>query len=324
MNVWNVVMTAPALAPEAVALLEASGATIHYLPPYPDADAVAALVGAVQADAILCRQGRVTGAVMDASRRLRIVARHGVGVDEVDIEAAMARGLLVTRATGSNARAVAEHTLAMILALAKELAPLPAPRAAGGWRTATMRVRDIAGLRLGLVGFGAIGQEVARLAQGFGMRIAVHTRVRPEALPAIPPGGAQMVDNVAALAAGSDVLSLHCPLTPQTRHRIAATVLAAMPRGGFLVNTARGGLIDEVALLAALESGRLAGAALDGFEAEPPPEAYALRAHPRLIVTPHVAGVTDRALVAMGVMAAECIAAVLAGRRPPADRIVCG
>ncbi len=324
MNLSNVVMTAPALAPEAVALLEASGATIHYLPPYPDADAVAALVGAVQADAILCRQGRVTGAVMDASRRLRIVARHGVGVDEVDIEAARARGLLVTRATGSNARAVAEHTLAMILGLAKELAPMSALVAAGGWRTATMRVRDIAGLRLGLVGFGAIGQEVARLAQAFGMRVAVHTRARPGSASGTLPAGVQSADSLAALAAGSDVLSLHCPLTPQTRHLIDESVLAAMPRGGFVVNTARGGLIDEMALLAALESGRLAGAALDGFEVEPPPETYALRSHPRLIVTPHVAGVTDRSLVAMGVMAAECIAAVLAGRRPPLDRIVCG
>ncbi len=320
MNVSNVVMTAPALAAEAVALLEASGATIHYLPPYPDAEAVAALVGAVQADAILCRQGRVTGAVMDASARLRIIARHGVGVDEVDVEAARARGLIVTRATGSNTRAVAEHTLAMILTLAKDLAPLTAVVAAGGWRAATMRVRDIEGLRLGLVGFGAIGQDVARLAHAFGMRVAVHTRTRPASLPE----GVRRADSLAELAADSDVLSLHCPLTPQTRHLIDAAVLAAMPPGGYVVNTARGGLIDEAALLAALESGHLAGAALDGFEAEPPPASYALREHPRLIVTPHVAGVTDRSLVAMGVMAAECIAAVLAGRRPPVDRIVCG
>jgi D-3-phosphoglycerate dehydrogenase len=130
--------------------------------------------------------------------------------------------------------------------------------------------------------------------------------------------------SVGELAERSDVLSLHCPLTPDTRHLIGPPVLAALPRGAFVVNTARGGLIDEPALLAAIESGHLGGAGLDVFEQEPPPAADKLRRHERVIVTPHLAGVTEASLVAMGVMAAECIVAALTGTPVPPERIVCG
>lgn len=319
-NRYNVVMTSPALAAPAVALLEGAGCAIHYMPPYPSADAVAALTAAVQADAILCRQGRVTGAVMDASPRLKIVARHGVGMDEVDVAEAARRGLMVTRATGSNTRAVAEHTLALILALAKGFKPLAETIAEGGWRAGDARVRDIAGLRLGLVGFGAIGQAVARLALALGMRVAAFD----PAAPASAFDAVERAASVIALAERSDALSLHCPLLPETRHLIGPAVLAALPRGAFVVNTARGGLIDEPALLAAIDSGHLGGAGLDVFEQEPPPAAEMLRRHNRVIVTPHLAGVTDLSLVAMGVMAAECIVARLSGALVPAERIVCG
>ena len=128
--------------------------------------------------------------------------------------------------------------------------------------------------------------------------------------------------SLAALLARSDVLSLHCPYTPQTRHMIDAAALAAMPPGSYIVNTARGGLIDEAALLAALDSGHIAGAALDVFEGEPPPPGYPLRSHPRVIATPHVSGVTAGSLVTMGVMAAECVVAVLTGAPVPAGRLV--
>jgi D-3-phosphoglycerate dehydrogenase len=315
---FNVVMTAPVLAPRAVAVLEAAGCAIRYLPPYPDAATVAATVREVQADAILCRQGRIDGAVMDASPKLRIVARHGVGMDEVDVAAAAARGLLLTRATGSNTRATAEHTLALILALAKDLRPLSAGVADGGWRGAATRTRDLAGLRLGLVGYGPIGQAVAGMAAAFGMAVMAWRR------SAGPLGDVAVADSLAALLARSDVLSLHCPLTAATRHLIDAAALARLPAGALLVNTARGGLVDEAALAAALDAGHLAGAGLDVFEGEPPPPDHPLRRHPKVIATPHVAGVTGGSLDAMGVMAAECIVAALTGGSIPADRIVAG
>ncbi len=312
----NVVMTAPRLAPEAVAVLHAAGATLHYMNPYPSAAAVAERAGEVGAVAILSRQGPVTAAAMDAAPGLRIIARHGVGVDDVDVAEAARRGILVTRGPGSNTQAVAEHTLALILALAKDLPSLSARVAAGGWRGADTKVRDIAGLRLGLLGCGAIGTAVARLAGAFGMQVSAHTpsgRAAP---------GVRTASGLGDLLAGSDVLSLHLPLLPATRHIIGAAELALLPEGAFIINTSRGGLIDESVLLRALEGGRLAGAGLDVFEQEPPAPGDALRRHPRVIATPHVSGVTEGSLVNMGVMAAECIAAVLLGRPVPPERIV--
>lgn len=305
---FNVVMTAPRLAAAAVAVLEQAGCAIHYMPPYPSADAVAERVRDCLADAVLSRQGPVLAVALDASPRLRIVARHGVGVDDVDLAGAARRGIVVTRAPGSNTTAVAEHTMAMILALAKQLGPIGDVLAAGGWREGAPPVRDIAGLRLGLVGNGSIGQAVARFATVFGMAVTVCSRGQGVSLAELLPQ--------------TDVLSLHCPYKPATHHMIDAAALAAMPAGSFVVNTARGGLVDEVALLAALERGHIAGAALDVFETEPPPASHPLRSHPRMIVTAHMAGTTPRSLVAMGVMAAECIAAVLTGAPVPAGRTV--
>lgn len=307
-------MTSPRLAEEAVALLHAIGADIHYMPPFPKAEAIATLAREIGAVAILSRQGPVTSAVMDAAPQLRIVARHGVGVDDVDVPEATRRGIVVTRAPGSNTQAVAEHTLAMILALAKRLPTLSAQVAAGEWRRASDKVRDIAGLRLGVLGYGPIGQAVTRLARPFGMQVAAYQRSAP--------AGVDWLPNLPAFLARSDVLSLHLPHNPSTRHIIGRAELALLPVGAMVINTSRGGLIDETALLAALESGHLSGAGLDVFENEPPDPAHPLRRHPAVIATPHVSGVTDGSLVNMGVMAAECIAAVLTGQPVPPDRIV--
>ena len=311
----NVVMTSPRLAAEAVALIEAAGGTLHYMPPYPSAAAIAELAARVGAVAILSRQGPVTRDVLAAVPTLRIVARHGVGTDDVDVAEATRRAVIVTRSPGSNTRAVAEHTLAMILALLKDLAPLTASVGIGAWRGAATKVRDATGTRLGLLGCGEIGREVARLATAFDMQVTALTRTT--ATPGLAT--APTLDD---LLATSDVLSLHLPYTAANHHMIDAAALARLRPGAYVINTSRGGLIDEPALLAALNSGHIAGAALDVFEAEPPATDNPLRGHPRVIVTPHVAGVTDASLVAMGVMAAECIAAVLRNQAPPAARVV--
>lgn len=312
-------MTSGFLAVPAVAILEQAGCDITYMRPYPNAEEVAAVTGIIQAHAILTRQGPVTIAAMDASPRLRIIARHGVGVDDVDVAAATARGILVTRAPGSNTTAVAEHTMAMVLALAKQFRPLGAAIASGAWRDPTASVRDLAGLRLGLLGFGSIAKEVVPFAQVFGMKVSAFA----------PSGGAgsgivEMMNSLDDLLDYSDVLSIHCPLTSATRHLIDAAALARMPKGAMVVNTARGGIIDEAALLAAIDASHIAGAALDVFEREPPLATDRLRDHPKVIATPHVSGVTAGSLVNMGVMAAECIAWALAGQQVPAARIVKG
>jgi len=318
MNRFNVVMTSPALAPAAVSLLEAAGCMVHYTEAYPSGVAIAALAADVQADAILARQGRVTREAIVASPRLRIVARHGVGTDEVDLEAAALHGVLVTNAPGTNTAAVAEHTLALILALAKDLKPLGQAVGAGAWRGAASRTRDVAGMRLGLVGCGAIGRAVARLAAAFGLEVAAYDPAMPaEGLPAIASAS-----SLSGLAARSDILSLHCPLTEGTRGLVDAAILSAMPAGGFVVNTARGGILDETALIAALDSGQIAGAGLDVFDVEPPAADSLLRNHPHVLVTPHLAGVSVASLEAMGVAAAECIVLALGGGLVPPERIV--
>jgi D-3-phosphoglycerate dehydrogenase len=317
MRRFNVIMTSPHLAPAAVEVLERAGCAIHYTEPYPSGVILGALAARVQADAILSRQGQVNETAIAGSTRLRIVARHGVGVDEVDLAAAAAHGVIVTNAPGSNTRAVAEHTMAALLALAKGLKPFGARVAAGEWRGAAASGRDIAGLRLGLLGWGGIARAVATLARPFGIEVATFTR-----RPLDPADRVRRCESLLALAAWSDVLSVHCPLTPETRGAVGAEVLAAMPAGGFVINTARGGIVDEAALLAALDAGHIAGAALDVFATEPPPNDHRLLAHPNVLATPHVAGVTPDALTAMGTMAAECIAAVLTGGVIPPERIV--
>jgi D-3-phosphoglycerate dehydrogenase len=315
---YNVVVTSPSLASEAVGLLNRAGCVVHYTAAYPDVAAVADLAARVQADAVLARQGRISEEVMTASSRLRIVARHGTGVDEVDLAAAARHGVVVTNTPGANAGAVAEHTLALILALVKGIAPLGRTVADGGWREAGAQTRDVAGLRLGLLGCGTIGMAVARLANAFGMRVAAFD----PGLPRDIPSHIDVVDDSLLLATRSDVISVHCPLVPGTRGLVGPALLSAMPPGGFVVNTARGGIVDEAALVAALDAGHLAGAALDVFETEPPPNTHPLRNHPKVLATPHVAGVTPGSLVAMGVEAAECIAAVLANKAIPRARIV--
>jgi D-3-phosphoglycerate dehydrogenase / 2-oxoglutarate reductase len=314
---FNVIMTAPHLAAPAVGVLERAGCAVHYTAPYPSGEVLRDLAARVQADAILSRQGQVNATAIAGSPRLKIVARHGVGVDEVDLAAAAARGVIVTNAPGSNTRAVAEHTLAAMFALAKRIKPFGLGVAAGEWRGASASGRDISGLRLGLLGFGGIARAVAALARPFGIELVAFTRN-----PIDPAFGVPRADSLFALAATSDVLSVHCPLTPATRGCVDAAVLAAMPEGAFVINTARGGIVDEAALLAALDSGHIAGAALDVFATEPPAPNDRLRTHPAVLATPHVAGVTPDSLTAMGVMAAECIAAVLTGAPVPPERIV--
>ncbi len=310
-------MTAPTIAAPARALLERHGCVLHWTPPFPADDVLLARVAEARPDAIIARQGRVGVAVMDAAPALRIVARHGVGVDEVDLDAARARGIAVTRAPGSNTRAVAEHAIMLLLAVRKNLRPLGARIATGGWRPSDSGTFDAAGLRLGLLGFGAVARATAQLALAFGMVVTAYDPHDPGGMPTVA-----RAKNLAALLDASDALSIHCPLTPETRGLIDAAALARLPADGIVVNTARGGIVDEAALLAALDAGRLAGAGLDVFATEPPDLRDRLRDHPSVIATPHVAGVTPGTLVAMGMMAAECVVAVLTGAPVPPGRLV--
>ena len=309
-----VLVTAAKLAPEAVAILDAAGYAVPCTSAYPTEAELLAAIAEHRPVALLHRQGIINGTVMDAAApALRVIARHGAGVDGIDLPAAEARGLTVTRAAGANARSVAEHAMALMLSLLKDLPSVTEAMREGLWEKTSRMTRDVAGVSLGIVGYGAIGSRVARLADAFGMRVAAFDPL----LPAGPlPGPGDRVADLPALLARAEVLSLHCPLDATTRGMIGAAELAALPRDAILVHTARGGIVDEVALLAALKSGHIACAGIDVFAKEPLDAASPLRTHPRILPTPHLAANTPLGAVAMSTGAAESIVAVLAGRLP--------
>jgi D-3-phosphoglycerate dehydrogenase len=261
--------------------------------------------------AILMRGNpKIGAAVMDAAPDLRVIAKHGAGVDSVDLAAAASRGIQVMIAGDANAPAVAEHTIGLILTLGKDIAALAARTAAGHWDRERYAGREIAGRVLGLVGFGRIARRVAATAGALGMQVIA----LPHHPGGVDPALAQEAVSLGELLAQADIVSLHVPLTPATAGLIGAAALAAMKPGALLINTARGGLIDEAALLDALTSGHLGGAGLDTLAQEPPPPGHPLLTAPRVIVTPHIAASTSASLTRMGVVAARNIAAVLTGQ----------
>jgi (S)-sulfolactate dehydrogenase len=247
----------------------------------------------VHADALIVRnRTRVDAALVAGAPRLRVVGRLGVGLDNIDVAACAARGIEVIPATGANALAVAEYVICTVMLLLRGTYQSSAAVAAGGWPRAALGAgRETAGKTLGIVGFGGIGRLVARLAQGLGMKVlAADPAIAADADVWREAGVAYR--GLDDLLAESDAVTLHVPLVRETRHLFSAGRLARMKRGAVLVNTARGGVIDEAALADALRQGHLAGAAIDVFEAEPLPAGSPLAGAPNLVLTPHVAGVT--------------------------------
>lgn len=246
---------------------------------------------AAGADAIVVRnRTQVRGQLLAAMAKCRIVGRLGVGLDNIDVPGCESRGIQVIPATGANALSVAEYVIASAMLLLRGAYQSSAEVAAGRWpRNALSSGREIGGKTLGLVGFGSIGQLTARLAQGVGMQVVAHDAMLDNADPVFVQTGVACV-GLDELAARADVVSLHVPLVASTRNLFDAARIATMKAGAVLVNSARGGIVDEAALAAALRSGRLGGAALDVFETEPMPAGSVLAGCPNLLLTPHIAG----------------------------------
>lgn len=243
-------------------------------------------------DALVVRsRTRVTPAVFDAAGRLKVVGRAGVGVDNIDLAAATRHGVTVVNAPLSTTLAVAEQTLALMLALARQIPRADAAMKAGQWVKKELEGVELYGKVLGIVGLGRIGAEVARRAAAMGMVVLGYDALLPEEV--IRRRGAEPVP-LSELYARADFISLNVPLTPETRGMVNGQSLGAMKRGVRLVCTARGGIIDETDLLGALETGQVAGAALDVFSKEPP-GLTALVAHPNVVATPHVSAQTAEA-----------------------------
>ncbi|HKI58949.1 MAG TPA: D-glycerate dehydrogenase [Trueperaceae bacterium] len=281
--------------------------------PCPREELLARVLGATAAITLLT--DRVDDAFLDAAGdSLRIVANYAVGYDNVDVAACSRRGVAVANTPDVLTEATADHAFALLLAVARRLREGHALAASGrwsGWQPMQLLGRDVGGATLGIVGMGRIGGAVARRGLGFGMRVLYHNRHRDEAAEA--ELGVRHAD-LDTLLGESDVVSLHAPLTPETRHLIDADALGRMKPTAILVNTGRGPLVDEEALVDALASGRLWGAGLDVFEHEPSIHP-GLRDLANVVLAPHTGSATDRARTGMARLCAEATVAVLAGRR---------
>jgi (S)-sulfolactate dehydrogenase len=264
------------------------------------------------ADALVVRnRTRVNAALLGGAPALKVVGRLGVGLDNIDVDACKARGIEVIPATGANALAVTEYVIGAAMLLLRGAYSSSAAVANGAWpRAALSGGRELSGKTLGIVGFGDIGRLVARLGRALGLRAIGSDPQVPASSAAWREEGVQRRE-LDALLAEADVVTLHVPLVDATRHLFDAVRLARMQPGAILINTARGGVVDEAAVAAALKSGRLGGAALDVFEQEPLAAGSPLAGCPNLLLTPHIAGVTAESNVRVSMLIVEKVAAAL-------------
>ena len=305
-----ILVTGADLAPEALRLLD--GYEVVYAGKAPTEADLVALCRTHDPAAIIVRYGKVGSAVMDAAPSLKVISKHGSGTDTIDKAAAKARGIEVVAAAGANAAAVAEQALALLLACAKSVVQLNARMHGGHWDKATHKSLELGGRTIGLIGLGAIGLRFARMADAMGMKVI-----------GFDPFAKNLPDYIRGVGLSqiwreSDVISLHCPLTEENRGLLNADTLAQCKAGVIVVNTARGGLIDEAALLTSIRSGHVSMAGLDSFAVEPMAPGHPFQGEKNLLLSPHIGGVTSDAYVNMGVAAAKNLLAVLARQGAPA------
>ena len=301
-----VLVTAADLAPQALDML--GDFEFVFAGKQPTEDEIVALCAQHKPVAIIVRYGKINARIMDAAVNLQVISKHGSGIDVIDQEAAAARGIAVRAAVGANAAAVAEHAWALILACAKAVPQLDARMRAGHWDKATHKSIELDGRTLGLVGLGAIGRRAATIGLAFGMHVIAFDPYAKEA-----PASVKLV-SLGEVYAQSDVVSLHCPLTAENRKMLNRDAFSCFKRGAILVNTARGGLIDEPALAEALASGQLRAAGLDSFDVEPMITPHPFQGIANVILSPHIGGVSDAAYVNMGKGAAANVLAVIEER----------
>lgn len=304
---WTVLVTGARLVTEAEDFLAAHDCRTIYVDGYSGTDALRAAARESCVDAILVRQGKIDRHVIEASDRLKVIAKHGSGVDNIDLAAASDLGIPVLRAISANAQSVAELAISLSLSLLKDIPILDRQVKGGAWPKTSHVGRDIAGACFGMIGFGDIGRRAAAMAHALGMRTLAFDPV----LTQTEVAGTEITGDLDEVLRRSDVVSLHCPLTDRTRNLIGARELEIIGRDGFLVNTARGGLVDEEALYIALQNRGIAGAALDSFAQEPPAPDHPLFALDALIATPHVGGASRSALRNMAVQSAQNIVTYL-------------
>ena len=295
---------------EKVDLLEKNGIDVKKVP---DGREDLFYAEAQDAHAIVPGLNTITRPMMEKSPKLLIIAAHGVGYNNVDLEAANDLGILVTNVPGANSDAVAEFTFGFMLTLVRHFPHTWEEMKRGGWRRPEFWGTELRGKTLGIIGLGQIGRRVSRLGVAFGMKVLANDPYIPK--KNFGDAGAEAGEKERVIS-HADFLTLHTPLTDETRGLISKKELSQMKPSAFLINTARGGIVDEEALLECLSKGGIAGAALDVFEKEPP-EDRTLALHPRVLCAPHIAGLTNEARFQLGMGASERILFALRGEMPP-------
>lgn len=314
---FTVFITAPRLASSGVDLLARAGARMIYLERSDDAAQAERILASEPVDAVISRTVELSARAIASCPTLKVISKHGVGVSNIDVAAASARGIPVYVTPGANAQSVAEMTLGLLFAAARRIAWMDAELRAGRWSRAQDGI-ELRGRTLGLAGFGQIGQRVALACQAIGMQVVAFD----PALQSSPVPGVRLVASLDELLPLAQVLSLHVPLNKHTRGMLGAEQFARMPQGAILINTARGEVVDEPALVDALRSGRLHAAGLDTMAVEPLPADSPLASLPNVVLTPHVGGSTPAALAAMASGAAANVLGWLQGRPVDASRCV--
>jgi D-3-phosphoglycerate dehydrogenase len=316
---FHVLVTAQHLVPEAQQMLRDAGGDIEFMDEPIDEQSLIQKLSQERFDAVLLRGSKpFTAKVLGATQKLKIIAKNGAGIDSVDLEEATRRGVTVAVAAGANAQAVAEHAIALILTLVRQLNTLDAKVKQGGWEGSSWLGRDFRGSVVGILGFGSIGQSTAQLAQALGAEVVVF---HP---------GRESIDHYTLekdfdrFLSQIDILSLHCPLTDNTKRMIGARELGLLKPGSIVINTARGPILDEAALIDSLKKGHLGGAGLDTFEIEPIASNNSLLRMDNVVLTPHVAGVTRNAAKKVATLTAQNIIDTLAKKKLPVRHLVAG
>ena len=264
-------------------------------------------------DAVIVRVAELDREVIEQADHLKVIAKHGTGLDNVDIEAASEHGIVVCNTPGVNARSVAEHTIALLFGVERNLHTADRHVRSGGWDRGAYTGAELQGLTLGLMGYGSIARETAAIARGIGLDIITYD---PHRDPNAVPDGVDRVTAFLELFERADAVSLHVPLTDETQGAVSTAQLEALGEHGVLINTARGGIVDETALVEALETDTIRGAGLDNLEHEPPREDHPLFDQDNVLLTPHIGGVTRDALERMSRGAADNIRTVYEGGMP--------
>jgi D-3-phosphoglycerate dehydrogenase len=303
------------IEPEAIALLEQANCIVS-IAADPTPETVGPLIR--DADGLILRTGiTLTRELLAAADKLLVIARTGGGFDNVDVAAASEKGIIVTSNLGVNTISVAEHVLAMMLALSKKLAVMDQAVRSGNFTIRYQNLpRDISGKTIGLLGFGRIGSEIGRICRHiFGMRVLAYDPYLPEERKAEYLGRASFT-GLQELLSKSDVISIHVPLTDKTRNLVDEAEISRMKPEVILINASRGGIVNETALVKALQNNRIAGAGLDVFSKEPVPAGHPLLKLENVVLTPHTAALTRDCVTRMATEAARCVLDVFAGREP--------